>query len=1092
MPLIDNKTRTLLESLRNALSSADSIDIQVGFFYFSGFHALAKELENIKVRILVGLEVDATLIPDIAQASKEVNEDLTRFQPRKASVSRSDLKTNYIQSLVGFMNYSNVFDDEGSLATFDLFMKKIQDGSLEIRKTIANYHDKYYVVHNKEQYAQQGDFPGTVFMGSSNLTYNGLAGQGELNDSFRDPDKFSQYQKRFDSLWDSSESISIVDRDNADEFVKEVKPKVWRYQTPSPYNLYIRVLHELFGREDEESVATPGTITNGLYHDLEYQIDAVKMGIDRINRYDGVVISDVVGLGKSIVSSAIARNLDMQTVIIAPPHLLTQWEDYKEEFGLRGSKVFSSGKIDEVFERYKESSQPLLLLIDEAHRYRNEDTQDYKMLHQICRSNPGNKVMLLTATPFNNDPKDVFALIRLFQTPGRATVRSVDNLSLRFRELIDRYRKLRREITKGLSKAGIDKEAEEIAIEQRRLIETVVVRRSRLDLKKITRYRKDLERQGIEFAEVKPPELMEYDLGPLHDLYAETLTDLSDESDSGGFIGARYKPATYVQDRKKFIKLFGDQLDETDLQTAQQNLASFMRRLLVTRFESSKYAFQTTLDKMIDSNQKVQSWWHELGKVPIMKKGQIPDPSAFEPDDAETEEVEDLIGAPETKDSGLIAIDKELLDPKFIEDLEHDSALLEAIRDKWFRDKKLDDVDPKLDNLEQSLSRLLKENEERKIVVFSSYSDTVNYLRDQLKRKGHERVMSYTGSDATEAAKKSVRNNFDASIPEDQQENDFDILLATDAISEGFNLHRAGVIINYDIPYNPTRVIQRVGRINRINKKVFDSLHVYNCFPTAIGEEETRVKKISTLKIQLINAVLGSDTKTLTKDEELESFFKDEFTKSEAENEQVSWDAVHREEYDGAKDDPELLQQALQVPPRSRIRRSMSKTPGVVVFGQKGDHSVFTLAPAKQDAQVISAEVAVDLFQADRKERAEEVSQEFGSVFALAREKLFAKHEMPKIKGRRADAIKNLTALGKSLTKSTDHCEDVARIIKTLDDISEGTLKDLAQLDMSDIDAAYSEVLSLVPKHFVRSVLDRVEQSENESELLLFAEELKN
>ena len=118
------------------------------------------------------------------------------------------------------------------------------------------------------------------------------------------------------------------------------------------------------------------------------------------------------------------------------------FEDYQEDFKLPGTRVFSSGLMKDVYEKYKESDKPLLIIVDEAHHFRNEDTDDYTMLHHVCNSHPKNKVILLTATPFNNTPKDVFALLKLFQVPGQSTIRSVDNLSLRFRDLIDRFKKL--------------------------------------------------------------------------------------------------------------------------------------------------------------------------------------------------------------------------------------------------------------------------------------------------------------------------------------------------------------------------------------------------------------------------------------------------------------------------------------------------------------------------------------------------------------------------------------------------------------------------------------------------------------------------
>jgi len=548
MSLIDNRDQTLQQALKNALSTAERIDISVGYFYFSGFKALAKEIKDKQVRILVGMEVDPNKIAKITQYAREGDVDLSRYQPERPTTSKLELKHNYLESFVSFVNDSDIFDSPETIDIFEMYVRKIQDGSLEIKKTLNSEHGKMYLVYNKPEYSQNNDFPGTVFMGSGNLTYKGLTGQGELNDSFRDKAKFNEYKEKFEELWSDSQSIAVVDKNTKDEFIQAIKPRIWQYSLPKPYNVYVRVLHELFFQEKLESLLTPGRITNGIYTDLEYQIDAIRIAIDKLNKYDGIILADVVGLGKSIIAAAIARNLDIKTVIIVPPHLKSQWEDYKEEFGVRGSRVFSSGVIEEVYERYKDSQEPMLLILDEAHRYRNEDTNDYKLLHQVCRSHPGNKILLLTATPFNNDPKDVFALIKLFQTPGQTTIRSVDNLSLRYRELIQRYKKLRHEMTKNIEQEKIDKEAFEIAAEQRRLIEQIIIRRSRLDLEKITRYREDLQKQNIAFAEVRSPELLEYKLGDLFDLYAETLEKIT-EGDNG-FLGARYKPTTYLSEKK--------------------------------------------------------------------------------------------------------------------------------------------------------------------------------------------------------------------------------------------------------------------------------------------------------------------------------------------------------------------------------------------------------------------------------------------------------------------------------------------------------------------------------------------------------------
>lgn len=284
MTVIDNTNQTLQGALANALTSADKVDIATGFFYFSGFQALVRELKDKKLRILVGLEVDPELISQISQYAKEGDEDLTRWQPRRQTTSRTVLRDNYMKSLVGVVNDSDIFDSEDSVDAYDIYREKIENGTLEIRKTIVDNHAKLYLVHNKPEDSQKGDFPGTVFMGSSNFTYKGLVGQGELNDSSREKQKFTEYQKVFEDLWSDSKSVTIVDKHTKDEFLETLNQKLWRHATPMPYEIYIRVLHELFAQEKEGGLLTPAKITKGLYSDLEYQIDAVRMAIDKIKK----------------------------------------------------------------------------------------------------------------------------------------------------------------------------------------------------------------------------------------------------------------------------------------------------------------------------------------------------------------------------------------------------------------------------------------------------------------------------------------------------------------------------------------------------------------------------------------------------------------------------------------------------------------------------------------------------------------------------------------------------------------------------------------------------------------------------------------
>ena len=296
MTLIDNVDQTMKDALRNALTTSDRIDILVGYFYLSGFEELAAELIDKKVRILVGMEIDPDQIPTIVQLSKEKEVDFDRYQPKSSTSSHLKLKSNYVDSLVGFINDSDIFDSDTAEKTLGLFISKIENGSLEIKKTKQNHHSKIYVIHNKLELSHNGDYPGTVIMGSSNFTYGGLVGQGELNDQFREKYKFNEYLNIFNNLW--NDSVNIVELFNRHEFLAQIKKKIWIYTLPKPYHMYVRVLDEIFKKQESNNLLTPNRITFGQYADLEYQLDAIKMGIDRINKYDGVIIADVVGLGK--------------------------------------------------------------------------------------------------------------------------------------------------------------------------------------------------------------------------------------------------------------------------------------------------------------------------------------------------------------------------------------------------------------------------------------------------------------------------------------------------------------------------------------------------------------------------------------------------------------------------------------------------------------------------------------------------------------------------------------------------------------------------------------------------------------------------
>jgi superfamily II DNA/RNA helicase len=682
-----------------------------------------------------------------------------------------------------------------------------------------------------------------------------------------------------------------------------------------------------------------------------------------------------------------------------------------------------------------------------------------------------------------------------------STIKSVDNLSLRFRDLIQKYDELRRFMRKNpKQEEHINKERDEIALELKRLIEPVIIRRSRLDIDNRTEYREDLDRQGMDFSVVQGPDTLEYELGELTDIYVNTLSIIVGKNKGEGFIGARYQPAAYIKEDKHddFVRHLKDSgLEETDLKTAQSNLSKFMRRLLVTRFESSKEAFRLTLDKMILSNTLIEGWWKKLGKVPISKKGYIPDAEEIINDSNDNlgEQLDEELfekQLAEYNSYGIVTINKSLIKEEFIQKVESDIKLLNQIKDQWFGDSSpTRKVDPKTDGLIEEINKKLKQEPERKIVIFSAYADTVNYLYNQLVKKDQQRIFKYTSADSSSSNKATIKQNFDAGLAENKQKNDFDVLIATDALSEGYNLHRAGIVINYDIPYNPTRVIQRIGRINRVNKKVFDNIYIYNFFPTKIGEEEIRIKQIATLKIDLINSVLGTDVKVLTKSEKLSTFFKEEFKNEEKKQESLSWFTPHQENYDKVKHDNTFMEKVRNIKHRSSVIRAKQEKNVAVAFGKKGSSTIFAVKEDSDEPRTVAAEVAIKHFEAKEIEKGKPADDKFDAVFELVRDQLFAKHVLPSIKGRRADAIKVLQFIAKNLPKSKDYCKDVEDIIRKYDDINDGELKEIKQFKLKDLEADYKRLQTIVSREKINASNDRVKMLEEEPEAIVLSEELR-
>ena len=1066
--IIRNKESLLSEVINNILPSAQSVDILVGFFYFSGFKGIYRELKDKKVRILVGMDAEINIVNSVIKVNEVDFRTATRWDT--------------INQLKDIFNKTETLDNLAWLEAVEIYIQKIVDGTLEIRRTLEPNHTKLYIFENMPSHSQWGIFPWTVIAGSSNLTYSWLWWRTERNTIDRTSETYNSDKEWFEEIWENA-SIPITNGWEDDEVVRVLKQETWLRLT-KPYYCYLRLLSEYF--RDEDDIKTPKDLTSEKFQDLEYQVDAIRKWLKILGEHNGVIIADVVGLWKSVIWSTLLKNLEKKALIICPPHLIDGWKDYVKDFDIQ-AEIFSSWNIGAALDYdLKDIHKAGVILIDEAHKYRNAETNDYGNLHQICQ---GKKVILLSATPFNNEPDDIFNLIKLFQIPSNPTIHTRKWLINDFRDLQNKYKEIRKEQReKNMNEAESFNKIKSLSEDIRQIIWPVIVRRSRVDLQEVQSYKDNLAKQWYEFSEVLDPKELTFPLGDLEKLYVETLDQLVDTDDDGNplyFKGARYQVLNYLTDPEKYQAKIEDTLgyDYQFLTGRQKNMPFFIRRLLVARFESSIYAFKKTLSSIIASIDNVISYLDALDGVPVIKKWALPNiEDIFEDEDTLEEEISKVKEYIEIKEG--ILIPKNDLQTSFIEELQSDKKFLQELLVKWSEVKH----DPKIDNFIEKIEEIQAENLDRKIVVFSMFADTVEYLRGRL----WDNVLVVTGKHKTDSLKKEIKLNFDAWVHKSEQKDNYNILLWTDAISEWYNLHRAGVIINYDIPYNPTKVIQRIGRINRINKKVFDKLYVYNYFPSTVGEELVNTKKISTLKIKMIATVLWVDVKTLSWDEEISSFYKKAIEEDRVLNEDKSWDNEYLNDFKKAKeDDPDLFEKLDKIPQRTRILRVEKKgVKWVLVFAKKKSNLIFYFYNEKtKELEWLSLVEAFHLFKAGISEEPQEVSKNFYTYYESLKEQIRNPHS----KTNRSKAEQKTLDIIASLYWATkDHYFELLREVVELWALPLVYMRRLRRVHRDTFQDDVKEIKKLIAESYLKGILDTSKNFNEETLDLIISEEFNS
>ena len=953
--ITNSKSRTLKKRLDELIQHSKELKFLVGFFYFSGWRELYESLKNrddLNIKLLVGLDVDKSL-DRVLEVAKEGD-----------SLSNDEMADRFFASLHIALNDENL-DNQEFYEQVSYFLELLANGRLQIKKTLEPNHAKLYFFKVKDEVKGLLPDDGKFITGSSNLTRAGVQGQNEFNVEIGDYGT-KEAEDYFDELWKTAVPITEIPERRSD------LARIIRNQTQvadvTPFEAYALVLKSYLDLIEQKSIKphVVRLLEERGYVAYEYQMDAVNQALTIIEQYNGILIADVVGLGKSVIACMLARNLGKRGMVLCPPGLIGDpkrkdfgWHKYMEDFKLPDWEVRSSGDLENAAKYLQEYGDDIeVVIVDEAHRFRNEDTEDYEWLSVICRNRI---VILLTATPFNNTPQDIFALLKLFIVPGKSKITLDENLEGRFGfysadfkrlSYISRYynseeaeKRARAEkfyvemfeAPLPIDIQRVQQRARKLAAEIRAVLEPVIIRRNRLDLKNDPIYSKEV----TQLSEVEDPKELFYGLTPEQmEFYDKVLNEYF--SENGRFHGAIYQPYIYEEHEALDSEKLGEEENRTKQQ--QRNLYEFMRRLLVKRFESSFGAFAKSIENFERVHVRVLEFIKNSGGKYILDRKLIEKIYESEPDDIEAaleefaRQLSEMKITP--KHQRIYIVDKFDRAEEFMQDIQSDLQLMREIRQQ-VADLDLVAHDPKADCLITEVRKILntvpaKGEPKRKVVIFSEYTDTVRHLQPVLEKAFSGKVISPDGG-LSPSLLRQILGNFDAALKPKNQEDDFQILLTSDKLSEGVNLNRAGAIINYDIPWNPTRVIQRVGRINRIGKKVFQSLTIYNFFPTEKGADIIKSREIASQKMFLIHNTLGEDAKIFAVDETPtpSALFKRVNTNPEEEQEESVLTQVRRLFLEIQSAHPELVERIKQFPARVKTAKAFSSDQ-LLVFRRKG------------------------------------------------------------------------------------------------------------------------------------------------------------
>ena len=870
--VLDNIKESLLPALRRTLEVAHRADFCIGYFNLRGWRSIDDLVDSWMggddacCRVLVGMQ---------PRPDEELRRALSlstnvRLDNQTALRLKRELAEKFREQLT--IGAPTAADEKG----LRRLARQLRSGKVVVKLFCRHaLHAKLYLLFRQDPVT-----PIVSYVGSSNLTLSSLSLQGELNVDVVDQDACTKLAAWFEARWSDRWCIDITK-----ELAQIIEESWARESLIPPYHIYVKMAYHLAeeARAGLTDFRIPSDFDNAL---LDFQTAAVKIAAHHVNKRGGVLVGDVVGLGKTLMATALARiledDLGLETLVICPKNLVPMWEDYRDRYRLRG-RVLS---ISRVQSRLGDLRRYRIVLIDESHNLRNREGKRYRAIREYIDKNDS-KCILLSATPYNKTYNDLSSQLRLF-------VGEDDDLGIRPENLIRQLGEttfLRKHQASPRSIAAF--EQSEHTDDWRDLMRLYLVRRTRSFIQ--ANYAKT-DAQGRKYLPFpdgskqafpsRVPKTIRVDVGGQYArLFSEEVVNTIN-----GLNLPRYGLGNYVVETSTPSAADKRVLD--DLSRAGKRLMGFCRTNLFKRLESSGHAFLLSVERhvlrnfifihAIEQGLPMPIGTTDAGALDSQSYDGDADANAgdvFDEDEdvtsqdvehnqARTEEafreraakVYDLFAEERYRSRFRWLAANHFTDdlPKaLLRDSEQLIDLLAGVGD-WNAAE-----DAKLGALEELLR---KTHRHQKVIVFSQFADTVYYLQRQLDARKLSRIAAATG-DSTNPTALAWRFSPRSNGQEDNvaSEDEIRVLIATDVLSEGQNLQDCAIVVNFDLPWAIIRLIQRAGRVDRIGQKANEIL-CYSFLPAQGIERLIRLRSRVRDRLHENAEVVGTD----------ESFFEDE------------------------------------------------------------------------------------------------------------------------------------------------------------------------------------------------------------------------